>query len=61
VENLTAPGSQVSGVQLGDPYYAVGSQNDAAVFTEFDAQVFNQLELDGAVGRFFMAGATYKF
>jgi len=48
-ENLTAPASMVSGVQLGDPYYAIGSQNDAAAFMELDAQVFKQLEVDGAV------------
>lgn len=48
-ENLTAPASMVSGAQIGDPYYAIGSQNDAAAFMELDAQVFKQLELDGAV------------
>jgi iron complex outermembrane recepter protein len=48
-ENLTAPESMLTGVQEGDPYFAMGSQNDAAVFTEIDAQVFKSLELDGAV------------
>jgi iron complex outermembrane receptor protein len=49
VDDLTAPASQVSGIQLGDPYYAIGSQNDAAAFAEFDATAFKQLEADAAV------------
>jgi len=49
VMNATAPASIASGYQDGDPVFAIGSQNDAAVFTELDAQVFKQLETDAAV------------
>jgi len=48
-ENLTAPESMVTGVQNGDPYYAIGSQNDAAAFAEVQANVLKSLEVDGAV------------
>ncbi len=45
------PPSEVSdGLVIGgNSAFAVGSQNDASAFTEFNAQVLKTLELDGAV------------
>ena len=39
----------VRGLQSGVTGFAVGHQNDAGAFTEFDAQVLKQLELNAAV------------
>jgi iron complex outermembrane receptor protein len=44
------PPSQVSdGIQEGNAAFALGSQNDASAFGEFNAQILKQLELDGAL------------
>jgi len=48
-QNTQDAPSVVSGVQSGVTGFAVGHQNDAGVFTEFDAQVLKQLELVAAV------------
>jgi iron complex outermembrane receptor protein len=49
VIDATAPAAIVSGVQEGDPVYAIGSQNDSAAYAEADATLFKRLELDAAV------------
>jgi iron complex outermembrane recepter protein len=49
VENDLPPESISTGVQEGNAAFALGSQNDAAAFAEFNAQVVKQLEVDGAV------------
>jgi iron complex outermembrane receptor protein len=45
------PPSQVSDgvVEGGNPAYALGSQNDVAAFTEFNAMPIKMVEIDGAV------------
>jgi iron complex outermembrane receptor protein len=49
VENDLPPPTVSTGVQEGNAAFALGSQNDAAAFLEFNAQVVKQLEVDGAV------------
>jgi iron complex outermembrane receptor protein len=49
VENDLPPPTVSTGVQEGNSAFALGSQNDAAAFLEFNAQVIKQLEIDGAV------------
>jgi iron complex outermembrane recepter protein len=49
VENDLPPETISTGVQEGNAAFALGSQNDAAAFAEFNAQVVKQLEVDGAV------------
>jgi iron complex outermembrane receptor protein len=49
VENDLPPETISTGVQEGNAAFALGSQNDAAAFMEFNAQVVKQLEVDGAV------------
>jgi iron complex outermembrane recepter protein len=49
VENDLPPETISTGVQEGNAAFALGSQNDAAAFMEFNGNVVKQLELDGAV------------
>jgi iron complex outermembrane receptor protein len=49
VENDLPPPTVSTGVQEGNSAFALGSQNDAAAFLEFNAQPVKMLELDGAV------------
>jgi len=49
VENDLPPETISTGVQEGNAAFALGSQNDAAAFLEFNAQPVKQLEVDGAV------------
>ena len=50
VENDLAPEQAAEGLLIGaNNAFALGSQNDAAAFGEFDAQVFKPLEIDGAL------------
>jgi iron complex outermembrane recepter protein len=50
VENDLAPEQASEGLLIGaNNAFALGSQNDAAAFGEFNAQVFKPLEIDGAV------------
>jgi iron complex outermembrane receptor protein len=48
-QNAQSAPALIEGIQIGDPVYTIGSQSNAAVFTEIDAQVLKNLELDGAV------------
>ena len=48
-ENDLPPYPVYTGAQQGSSAFAVGSQNDAAAFAEFNAQPIKMLELDGAV------------
>lgn len=48
-QNAQFASAIVSGVQEGDPVYSIGSQDDTAAFLELQAQVFKQLEVNGAV------------
>jgi len=49
VENDVAPAQAAEGLDGANNAFALGSQNDAAAFAEFNAQVVKQLEVDGAV------------
>jgi iron complex outermembrane receptor protein len=50
VENDLAPEQAAEGLLIGaNNAFALGSQNDAAAYGEFNAQVFRPLEIDGAV------------
>ena len=49
VEDDLPPASFSQGLQGANPAFAVGGQNDASAFGEFNAQVLKQLEIDGAV------------
>jgi iron complex outermembrane receptor protein len=49
VENDVAPEAAALGLDGANNAFALGSQNDAAAFAEFNAQVFKPLEIDGAV------------
>jgi iron complex outermembrane receptor protein len=50
VENDQAPAETVQGLLInGNNAFALGSQNDAAAFGEFNALVFKPLEIDGAI------------
>jgi iron complex outermembrane receptor protein len=50
VENDLAPEAAAQGLLISaNNAFALGSQNDAAAFGEFNAQVFKPLEIDGAV------------
>jgi iron complex outermembrane receptor protein len=50
VENDLPPEQASEGLLIGaNNAFALGSQNDAAAFGEFNAQVFRPLEIDGAV------------
>jgi iron complex outermembrane receptor protein len=50
VENDLAPQAAAAGLLIGaNNAFALGSQNDAAAFGEFNALVFKPLEIDGAV------------
>jgi iron complex outermembrane recepter protein len=50
VENDLAPEAAAQGLLIAaNNAFALGSQNDAAAFGEFNALVFKQLEIDGAV------------
>jgi iron complex outermembrane receptor protein len=53
VQDEHAPQTALSGVQLenGGPIYVIGTEKDAAVFTELDAKPFKQLEITAA-GRY---------
>jgi iron complex outermembrane recepter protein len=48
-QNAQSAPSLVEGIQIGDPVYTIGSESNAAVFTELDAQVLKNLEVDAAV------------
>jgi iron complex outermembrane receptor protein len=48
-QNARDAPSVVAGLQGGTTGFAIGHQNDAGVYTEFDAQVLKRLELDAAV------------
>ena len=48
-QNAQSAPALVEGIQIGDPVYTIGSQSNAAVFTELDAQILKSLEVDGAV------------
>jgi iron complex outermembrane receptor protein len=48
-QNAQSAPALVYGIQEGDPVYTIGSQDNVAVFTEFDAQILKSLEVDAAV------------
>jgi iron complex outermembrane recepter protein len=48
-QNAQSAPSLVDGIQIGDPVYTIGSQSNAAIFTELDGQVLKNLEVDAAV------------
>jgi iron complex outermembrane receptor protein len=48
-EDDLPPANVADGIQEGNSAFALGSQNDASAFMEFDAQVLKQLEVNGAV------------
>ncbi len=48
-QNAQSAPALVEGLQIGDPVYTIGSQSNAAVFTELDGQILKNLEADAAV------------
>lgn len=48
-QNAQSAPTLVNGIQEGDPVYTIGSQANIAVFTELDAQILKNLEVDAAV------------
>jgi iron complex outermembrane recepter protein len=48
-QNAQSAPSLVEGIQIGDPVYTIGSESNAAVFTELDGQILKNLEVDAAV------------
>ena len=48
-QNAQSAPNLVDGVQIGDPVYTIGSQANVAGFTEFDAQILKNLEVDAAL------------